>query len=247
MDHGYGVPPQEQQYSQPTQQAFAPGQQPFIPRNAPQLRQQQQQQQPPQQQQYSQWQNLQPQPQQLSQNSSDSLQEAIVEEEEEEEPQLLRANNFSVDPASQNKSEKRDEENMIYNFENEDPDAALSRKSTLKKNNSMRVRKLNLFNDEKPQTGKKALSRKKPPVSPADANFGPVSSNDSVQNSVKDLPRIPDTSNEDLHQNLQHQMKKKRILTKFLARPLLMSVLLLLESPILMMKTPIQVMMVIKL
>lgn len=200
MDHGYGVPPQEQQYSQPTQQAFAPGQQPFIPRNAPQLRQQQQQQQPPQQQQYSQWQNLQPQPQQLSQNSSDSLQEAIVEEEEEEEPQLLRANNFSVDPASQNKSEKRDEENMIYNFENEDPDAALSRKSTLKKNNSMRVRKLNLFNDEKPQTGKKALSRKKPPVSPADANFGPVSSNDSVQNSVKDLPRIPDTSNEDLHQ-----------------------------------------------
>ena len=49
---------------------------------------------------------------------------------------------------------------MIYNFENEDPDAALSRKSTLKKNNSMRVRKLNLFNDEKPQTGKKALSER---------------------------------------------------------------------------------------
>ena len=191
--------------------------------------------------------NLQPQPQQLSQNSSDSLQEAIVEEEEEEEPQLLRANNFSVDPASQNKSEKRDEENMIYNFENEDPDAALSRKSTLKKNNSMRVRKLNLFNDEKPQTGKKALSRKKPPVSPADANFGPVSSNDSVQNSVKDLPRIPDTSNEDLHQKSPTPNEEEEDLNEVPGSPTFNAVLLLLESPILMMKTPIQVMMVIKL
>ncbi|CAX43784.1 conserved hypothetical protein [Candida dubliniensis CD36] len=189
MDRAYGAPPQEQQYSQPIQQAYGPGQQPFIPRNAPQL----------QQQQYNQWQNLPPQPQKLSQNSSDSLQEAIVEEEEEE-PQQLQPNNYNADPISKDKSETRNEENIIYNFENEDPNAALSRKSTLKKNNSMRVRKLNLFNDEKPQTGKKTLSRKKPPVSPADANFAPVSSNDSVQNSVKDLPRIPDTSNEALPQ-----------------------------------------------
>ena len=78
------------------------------------------------------------------QGSSDSLMNVV--EEEDEEPQSLKGKIPESDPQDD------DESNAIYNFEEEDDNdtVSLSRKSTLKKSNSMRLRKLNLFStDEK--------------------------------------------------------------------------------------------------
>ncbi|KAI5966215.1 uncharacterized protein KGF55_000524 [Candida pseudojiufengensis] len=102
-----------------------------------------------------------PQPQYttLQENSSDSLNDVM----EEEEPQQL--------------SESNEEEDVIYKFDEDDNKGIqISRKSTLKKNNSMRVRKLNLFNDSSNENdsddkSSTTLRRKRPPVSPYEANF----------------------------------------------------------------------------
>ncbi|KAL6452199.1 hypothetical protein SBY92_001456 [Candida maltosa Xu316] len=178
-------PQQHQSYpQQPIQQSFAPGQQPFAPRN-PQYGSSQSQQSLPQSQQYY------SQPQSISSShphsSNDSLGQ-VVEEDEEEYPRTLEP---KITDKRDNNEDDDNDDDVIYRFENEDPASTLSRKSTLKKNNSMRVRKLNLFNDGASQTsgGKKTLTRKKPPVSPEDEKFETRSSIETARN--KDLPAPP--------------------------------------------------------
>ena len=65
----------------------------------------------------------------------------------------------------------------------------------------MRVRKLNLFNNEaEPKSGKKTLVRKKPPVSPAVETFDPSSSTDSIRTEDKELPQIPNNPSQNTKQ-----------------------------------------------
>ncbi|RCK55232.1 hypothetical protein Cantr_04054 [Candida viswanathii] len=183
---------QQQQYQQqPPQlilQSFAPGQQPFAPKNPMYPPASNNQYDQPQH--YSQPRQVSGPQQQYAHSSNDSLQQVV--EEEEEQPDDYT---HSLDPKD---LAHGSEEDVIYKFEEEDANAALSRKSTLKKTNSMRVRKLNLFNeDSQKQNGKKSLSRKKPPVSPAVEHFEPGSSSDSVQTEHKELPRLPQHERQD--------------------------------------------------
>ncbi|CAI5757859.1 unnamed protein product [Candida verbasci] len=93
-------------------------------------------------------------------NSSDSLKDVPEEKEDE----------------ISNKRDNEDDENdVIYKFDNEDAATAsnLSRKSTIKKNNSMKVRKLNLFSNNNASndsnntsTSSTSARRKPPPISP---------------------------------------------------------------------------------
>lgn len=91
------------------------------------------------------------------QNSSEALGEVLEEEED------------NLNPA--------DEEDVIYKFgEEESRGVGLSRKSTLKKNNSMRVRKLNLFNDGEHN---KVYEGKEPQSTSLQDNLKPFASKDS--------------------------------------------------------------------
>lgn len=91
--------------------------------------------------------------------SNESFMNVVEEEEEEKEP--AASTPHSLDPGKtfspQNEftgSRKlpnddiadEDEEDIVYNFENDASSPQISRKSTIKKSNSMRVRKLDLFN-----------------------------------------------------------------------------------------------------
>ncbi|KAK6878139.1 hypothetical protein K4I79_005685, partial [Candida tropicalis] len=172
-------------------QAFAPGQQPFVPKNQtyPTPQGGQYDKSP----QFSQPRQMSGNSQQFAHNSNDSLQQVVEEEEEQPED-----SNHSLDPKGKSSGS---EEDVIYKFEEDDANAALSRKSTLKKTNSMRVRKLNLFNNEaEPKSGKKTLVRKKPPVSPAVETFDPSSSTDSIRTEDKELPQIPNNPSQNTKQ-----------------------------------------------
>jgi hypothetical protein len=63
-------------------------------------------------------------------------------ETSEHESKLVRKKSDEV-------NDEVNDEDAIYKFENEDEEEALSRKSTLKKTNSMRLRKLDLFNKKR--------------------------------------------------------------------------------------------------
>ncbi|EGV62098.1 hypothetical protein PSN45_000809 [Yamadazyma tenuis] len=86
-------------------------------------------------------------------NSSDSLMNVVEEREEEDQHTLNDVNSQTSKsrriPPPLALEENEDDDDMVYKFDNEeDTDAfSLSRKSTLKKSNSMRLRKLNLFNN----------------------------------------------------------------------------------------------------
>ncbi|KAI5955906.1 hypothetical protein KGF54_001408 [Candida jiufengensis] len=132
-------------------------------------------------------------------NSSDSLNDVI---EEDESPH-----------------HEPDEQDVIYKFDEEDNKGIqISRKSTLKKNNSTRVRKLNLFNDNSNDNDSDAkstttLRRKKPPISPYEEHFNnssqehfKVKSNDpklsSFEEEEKELPNTPpDEDDETIREN----------------------------------------------
>ncbi|KAI3403702.2 hypothetical protein KGF56_003520 [Candida oxycetoniae] len=94
-------------------------------------------------------------PSQLEQVSSDSLND-VPEEEEYNQNQVAHQKTSPSEP---------DEGDVIYNFDEQENMGSnqLSRKSTLRKNNSTRVRKLNIFNDE--ANSRVAVGRKKPPSS----------------------------------------------------------------------------------
>lgn len=71
--------------------------------------------------------------------SNDSIMNVVEEEEEKEEPEKQQ-------DEKKNEPEKdRSEEDIVYDFENSASSPQVSRKSTLKKNNSLRVRRLDLF------------------------------------------------------------------------------------------------------
>ena len=114
---------QQQNPKQPIQQAFAPGQQPFVPKNQtyPTPQGGQYDKSP----QFSQPRQMSGNLQQFAHNSNDSLQQVV--EEEEEQPEDL---NHSLDPKGKSSGS---EEDVIYKFEEDDANAALSRKSTLKR------------------------------------------------------------------------------------------------------------------
>ncbi|KAI5969388.1 hypothetical protein CANMA_001455 [Candida margitis] len=119
-----GNQPYSQQLQQPSQFQNHPNNPPNLSRN--------EQLQPNQQEQIVQDPSVQGS---IKQNSTEALGEVIEEEEDNQNP----VQNEDTD------------EDVIYKFGEEDSKGIqLSRKSTLKKHNSMRVRKLNLFNDGEP-------------------------------------------------------------------------------------------------
>jgi hypothetical protein len=103
-----------------------------------------------------------------SSNSNDSLMNVVEEEEEQQQtspqrvPTLAPPKRKSPAQFESNTVEKSsdtslplcnstfDDEEAIYQFEREEDNSSLSRKSTLKKSNSMRLRKINLFSNETP-------------------------------------------------------------------------------------------------
>lgn len=101
----------------------------------------------------------------LNQSSNDSLMNVVEEEDEQMSLGRVKATSGSDIPSPPLESEQmdkdtvtynntgsdeNDENDMVYKFEHEDDNdnVLLSRKSTLKKSNSMRLRKLNLFNNK---------------------------------------------------------------------------------------------------
>ncbi|KAF3987542.1 hypothetical protein FT663_04419 [Candidozyma haemuli var. vulneris] len=98
--------------------------------------------------------------------SNESFMNVVKEEDEKEEtaetPQSLdpKAAQAQSDTVDLNElpedDEEEDEEDIVYKFENDATSPQISRKSTVKKSNSMRVRKLDLFNkkdaQESPET-----------------------------------------------------------------------------------------------
>lgn len=86
-------------------------------------------------------------------NSNDSFMNVVEEEEEKDEvePNIddasVGSGNSPSAPA-QTPSKERDEDDLVYNFEENATSPQVSRKSTLKKNNSMRVRRLDLFKNK---------------------------------------------------------------------------------------------------
>lgn len=98
-------------------------------------------------------------------HSNDSFMNS-VQEEDEKDVQAAEASR-SLDPTKQETHEPlaeadqtnndEDEEDIVYRFEGDAASPSISRKSTVKKSNSMRVRKLDLFNKGNTPAVNKAL------------------------------------------------------------------------------------------
>ncbi|CAK9438214.1 uncharacterized protein LODBEIA_P24760 [Lodderomyces beijingensis] len=220
MSQSYSQQQQQQQqqrpsvspYGQTPQQSFPPGQQVFAPSSfqgnkqfAPSSFQGNQQFAPPTFRRASQAERL----------SSDSLNKVPEEEEEEkstehkEQPENSEHSEHSEHRQhlehSQEMEAEAEAEDVIYKFDENvvSKNVELSRISSIQRNNSSKVRKLNLFDDGKPRG---TVGRKKPPTSPFDSQF-PKSSenttsksedennnkNNTAQQVVeKKLPGLPD-------------------------------------------------------
>lgn len=90
--------------------------------------------------------------QNYAQKSNDSLMNVVEEEDENntnspKENQVVSSNR-KENYANNTNDDNTNDDDMVYQFDEHDDAGLLSRKSTLKKSNSMKLRKLNLFNSE---------------------------------------------------------------------------------------------------
>lgn len=93
--------------------------------------------------------NMAPEPNQnYAQKSNDSLMN-VLEEEDENNTNSPKENQVVSSNRRENNGDNTiDDDDVVYKFDEHDDAGLLSRKSTLKKSNSMKLRKLNLFNSE---------------------------------------------------------------------------------------------------
>lgn len=83
-----------------------------------------------------------------AQKSNDSLMNVLEEEDENNTNSPKENQVVSSNRRENNDDNTIDDDDMVYKFDEHDDAGLLSRKSTLKKSNSMKLRKLNLFNSE---------------------------------------------------------------------------------------------------
>lgn len=104
-------------------------------------------------------------PQQESQtNSSESLMNVVEEDEERDDSGHQVEVNRSLPLADETLKEQEDDAELdhVYKFDNETASPQLSRKSTVKKSNSMRVRRLDLFKSNNQPTSEEPELRNEP-------------------------------------------------------------------------------------
>lgn len=122
--------------------------------------------------------------------SSDSLMNVMEEEEEEDSQSNIKKPAIGASAnTSLPLSDSSDDEDRVYTFDDEDDASTqISRKSTIKKSNSMRVRKLDLFK-RKPPSSPDLLESLDPGSETPDLSHASVM---GTVNKSKELPEIPD-------------------------------------------------------